>query len=51
MVIDTKQRTTLHRTAMQPDLAREICRTLEEMGHAALALQDWGVAGVYFLIS
>src|SRR6266576_2097463 len=37
MVIDTRQRTTLHRTAMQPQLAREICALLEEMGHAALA--------------
>ena len=51
MVIDTKQRTTLHRTAMQPDLAREICALLETMGHAALALQDTGEAGVDYLIS
>ena len=51
MVIDTKQRTTLHRTAMQPALARDICRTLEQMGHAALALQDTGEAGVDYLIS
>src|SRR4051794_11492872 len=51
MVIDTKQRTTLHRTAMQPALARDVCRTLEQMGHAALALQDTGEAGVDYLIS
>ncbi|HEY7115831.1 MAG TPA: HAD family hydrolase [Tepidisphaeraceae bacterium] len=51
MVIDTKQRTTLHRTAMQSDLARDVCRTLEDMGHAALALQDTGQAGVDYLIS
>jgi Cof subfamily protein (haloacid dehalogenase superfamily) len=51
MVIDTRQRTTLHRTAMQPQLAREICALLEEMGHAALALQDTGQAGVDYLIS
>jgi Cof subfamily protein (haloacid dehalogenase superfamily) len=51
MVIDTKQRTTLHRTAMQPELARDACRTLEQMGHAALALQDTGQAGVDYLIS
>jgi Cof subfamily protein (haloacid dehalogenase superfamily) len=51
MVIDTRQRTTLHRTAMQPDLAREVCATLESLGHAALALQDTGEAGVDYLIS
>ena len=51
MVMDTKQRTTLHRTAMQPDLAREVCLTLEELGHAALALQDTGLAGVDYLIT
>jgi len=51
MVIDTKQRTTLHRTAMQPALARDVCKTLEQMGHAALALQDTGEAGVDYLIS
>src|SRR5258705_1485528 len=36
---------------MQPQLAREICALLEEMGHAALALQDTGQAGVDYLIS
>jgi len=51
MVMDTKQRTTLHRTAMQPELAREVCATLEELGHAALALQDTGLAGVDYLIT
>jgi Cof subfamily protein (haloacid dehalogenase superfamily) len=51
MVMDTKQRTTLHRTAMQPDLAREVCALLESLGHAALALQDTGLAGVDYLIT
>jgi len=51
MVIDTKQRTTLHRTAMEPTLAREVCATLESLGHAALALQDTGMAGVDYLCS
>lgn len=51
MVIDTKQRTTLHRTAMEPILAREVCGTLEGLGHAALALQDTGMAGVDYLVS
>ena len=51
MVVDTKQRLTLHRTCMQSDLARELCATIEGMGHAALALQDTGEAGVDYLIT
>src|SRR3954454_13196202 len=51
MVMDTKQRTTLHRTAMEPQLAREVCATLEAMGHAAMALQDTGEAGVDYLFT
>src|SRR5687767_15958114 len=46
MIVDTKQRVTLHRTMMQPQLAADVCRTLESRGHAALALQDTGEAGV-----
>src|SRR3954468_24791729 len=46
MVIDTKQRVTLHRTMMQPPLAAAVCGVLESLGHAALALQDTGTAGV-----
>src|SRR3954452_13349213 len=34
MVIDTKQRTTLHRTMMDPQLAREISAAMEAAGHA-----------------
>src|SRR5881394_3554140 len=51
MVIDTRQRTTLHRTAMEPALARDVCAMLESLGHAALALQDTGQAGVDYLIT
>ena len=51
MVIDTRQRLTLHRTCMQSDLARELCATIEGLGHAALALQDTGEAGVDYLIT
>ena len=51
MVVDTRQRLTLHRTCMQSDLARELCATIEGMGHAALALQDTGEAGVDYLIT
>ncbi len=49
MVIDTKNRKTLHRMGMQPQLAREICGVFESLGHAALALQDTALAGVDYL--
>lgn len=51
MVIDTHQRVTLHRTMMHPALAREVCAFLESHGHAVLALQDTGTAGVDYLMS
>ena len=51
MVVDTHQRVTLHRTMMQPQLAADVCRALEESGHAALALQDAGTAGVDYLVT
>lgn len=51
MVIDTHQRVTLHRTMMEPRLAADVCNYLERSGHAALALQDLGTAGVDYLIS
>lgn len=51
MVIDTRQRITLHRTCMQPQLARELCATIESMGHAVLCLQDTGKAGVDYLMT
>jgi Cof subfamily protein (haloacid dehalogenase superfamily) len=49
MVIDTRNRKTLHRMGMQPQLAREICDVFESLGHAALALQDTALAGVDYL--
>jgi 5-amino-6-(5-phospho-D-ribitylamino)uracil phosphatase len=51
MVIDTRHRITLHRTAMQPTMAAELCQLIEAEGHAALALQDTGQAGVDYLIT
>ncbi len=51
MVIDTEKRLTLHRMLMGPQLAAEVCRLLEESGHAALALQDTHAAGVDYLVS
>lgn len=51
MVIDTKQEVTLHRTGVDPQLARDLCAVLEEAGHAVLALQDTGAAGVDYLVS
>jgi Cof subfamily protein (haloacid dehalogenase superfamily) len=51
MVIDTRQRITLHRTLMEPQLARELCDFFESHGHAAMALQDHGTADFDYLIS
>ena len=45
MVIDTRNGVTLHRTMMDPQLARDICGLLESRGHSALALQDTHKAG------
>jgi Cof subfamily protein (haloacid dehalogenase superfamily) len=50
MVVDTHQRVTLHRTMMQPDLAIDVCRLLEQTGHSVLALADLGEEGVEYLI-
>jgi Cof subfamily protein (haloacid dehalogenase superfamily) len=51
MVMDTRQRVTLHRTLMDGELARELCEFFESHGEAALALQDTETAGVDYLIS
>lgn len=51
MVIDTRQRVTLHRTLMDPALARELCQFFESRGEAALALQDSQAAGVDYLVT
>jgi Cof subfamily protein (haloacid dehalogenase superfamily) len=51
MVVDTRRRLTVHRTIMQPELAAEVCDFFEIRGHATLALQDTGAAGVDYLIS
>lgn len=51
MVIDTKKEVTLHRTMVDPSLAAEVSGALEQLGHAVLALQDTGTAGVDYLIS
>jgi 5-amino-6-(5-phospho-D-ribitylamino)uracil phosphatase len=51
MVIDTRHRVTLHRTAMEPALAAEVCGVLEAMGHAVLAMQDTGQVGSDYLVT
>lgn len=51
MVIDTRDGTTLHRTGMEPALAREVCRLFETLGHSALALQDTARAGVDYVVA
>ena len=51
MVVDTKQRLTLHRVMMQPQLARELSAHMEAAGHAVLALQDTEPAGFDYLVT
>src|SRR5665213_2614593 len=51
MGVDTDREITLHRTMMDPGLAREICECLEEHRHAVLVLEDKGHAGVDYLMS
>jgi Cof subfamily protein (haloacid dehalogenase superfamily) len=51
MVIDTKQRVTLHRTLMDGELARQLCTFFENRGQTALALQDTHEAGVDYLVT
>ena len=51
MVVDTKREVVLHRTMMQPDLARELCGHMEAAGHAVLALQDTHAAGFDYLVT
>src|SRR5206468_4171327 len=45
MVMDAKHQVTLHRTMMDPNLAREVCAVLEGLGHSVLALQDTHKSG------
>ena len=40
IVIDTREEVVLHRQMVDPQLAREICKVLEDAGHAVLALQE-----------
>jgi Cof subfamily protein (haloacid dehalogenase superfamily) len=51
MVVDTKKQVVLHRMMMQPALARELCKHLEDAGHAVLALQDTHAAGFDYLVT
>ena len=49
MVVDTKSGATVRRTLVESKLAAEICAFIESKGHAALALQDTGVADADYL--
>src|SRR5206468_1164595 len=40
IVMDLRTRQIIHRVPMRSDLARDISRVIEDLGHAALALQD-----------
>lgn len=50
-VIDTRTDRVLHRTAMHPQVAAEVCGVFESLGHAALALQDTCATGVDYLLT
>src|SRR4051794_22232008 len=50
-VVDTHKQVTLHRTKMDPQLAREISAVFESHGHAVLALQDTAAIGVDYLVT
>jgi len=49
MVVDTKSGATVRRTLVEAKLAAELCEFIENKGHAALALQDTGVADADYL--
>ena len=51
MVVDTANRTVLHRTVMHPQLAADVCGFLERRGHPAFALQDRAASDVDYLVS
>lgn len=51
MVVDTRNRVTLHRTMMDRHLARELTALFESLGHAVLAVQDHATGGCDYLIS
>ncbi len=51
VVIDTTNGVTLHQQKMEPQLAREISRELEALGHAVLSLQDAQSAGADYFVT
>lgn len=51
IVMDTKQQVTLHRTLMDPQLARDLSSVIERLGHAVLATQDHAAAGCDYVLS
>lgn len=51
IVMDTRSDQTLHRSAMQPQLAVSLCKTIENLGFAAVAFQDRFYTGVDYVIS
>ena len=51
IVIDTNARITMHRTTIEPNLARELTAFLDSHGMAAMALQDVESAGVDYFLS
>jgi hypothetical protein len=51
LVVDTRRRTTIHRSLMGLELAREVSHFFQERGQTVLALQDSQQAGVDYLVT
>lgn len=51
MVVDTDTGVMLQRSLMAPELARALSAVFEDEGHAVLALQDRGTAGIDYVVT
>lgn len=51
MTMDTATGWVIHRSAMDPDLARQVSAALERLGHPVLAMQDHSATGIDYLVS
>lgn len=51
VVMDTRNRVTLHRTMMDPELARQVSGRIEALGIPVLALQEQSPDGVDYLVT
>lgn len=51
IVVDTRSDQTIHRSAMHPELAGSLCRTIQNLGFAAVVFQDRFYTGIDYVIS